>query len=443
MKAEQMKSFYSKAAKLILINLLVFTILCCFIELGFRLSISYKMPSKQEDNPIDLKFLPYVMFGGPPNHIFSVWVNKYTKETIKSVIKTNSLGIPNDMDFGFNTSYHKQENEKTVLFTGGSAAWGVGASSNSTTITGRLASLLNRAQSKNKYTVINLAMGGWIARQQAIALDLWGRQFEPDWIVVMDGTNDAAVGCGFSAGTANPLYFPLMESFFQGYMVNQKKIPFYRGVFENLLIKYSLAYRTLTKKKYVPRNQKYDPESDVDTKFVIQVTPFSEVDKQLDFYINSQRSILEMFQSSKVILSTQPSATIVTEDSGVVHCFDHENNKMVLLGDQAITKSIKNHYKDRMCGGALAGAASNFIFGQIPVKIDQLVISYRKSNRRDVEYYNLGILFPKNASDRRSFFIDQCHLTDTGQDLVARFYAKQILRRDMPGTNWDRVLNDI
>ena len=50
---------------------------------------------------------------------------------------------------------------------------------------------LNSMQNTIKYTVINLGMGGYIAYQQYLALELWGKSFDPDWVVAMDGFNDA------------------------------------------------------------------------------------------------------------------------------------------------------------------------------------------------------------------------------------------------------------
>jgi len=102
-------------------------------------------------------------------------------------------------------------------------------------------------------------MGSWIAYQQFIGLELWGPSFDPDWVVVMDGHNDAGVGCAYSQGLMNPLFFPAMKSYIDGYLGNGQTRPvFYRGWIENEIIKYSAAYRALTGKDYIPNPQGFD-----------------------------------------------------------------------------------------------------------------------------------------------------------------------------------------
>jgi len=151
------------------------------------------------------KFMPYVMFVTAPG-TYSVWANEFTGQTYPAHVVTNALGFNDTHQFDYTKPYHKAANERVVLFSGGSVAWGVGATSTQATIAGRMQHYLNTMQNKIKYTVINLGMGSYIAYQQYIALGLWGAPFDPDWVVVMDGFNDAGAGCGYSQGVGNPMY---------------------------------------------------------------------------------------------------------------------------------------------------------------------------------------------------------------------------------------------
>ena len=139
---------------------------------------------------------PYMMFvvGRVRN---PVWRNAETGSAVPSRMAFNNLGFANDRDFAwppdaaFVTQFGPQPGEKLIVITGGSAVLGVGATSNERTIAGQLEAVLNERQSRQKYRVLNLGMGSWIAYQQLVGLTLFGLPLAPDWIVTMDAHNDA------------------------------------------------------------------------------------------------------------------------------------------------------------------------------------------------------------------------------------------------------------
>src|SRR5262249_46269541 len=139
------------------------------------------------------------------------FTNSFTGERIASTITTNSMGFNDPHEFDYTKPYAKSANEKIVLFTGASAAWGVGASATDKTIAGRMQYYLNNRQDKFTYTIINMAMGNYIAYQQFLTLSLWGEAFHPDWVVSMDGYGDATVGCSYSQGVGNPMFFAMTQ----------------------------------------------------------------------------------------------------------------------------------------------------------------------------------------------------------------------------------------
>src|SRR5262249_9638817 len=108
-----------------------------------------------------------------------------------------------------------------VMITGGSVVHGVGATANDRTIAARLEQHLNERSKGRHYRVINMGMGSWIAYQQFIGLSLFGLPLNPDWIIVMDGHNDAQSGCALSSGGGNRLWWPRFLYVLNGGSLNE------------------------------------------------------------------------------------------------------------------------------------------------------------------------------------------------------------------------------
>jgi hypothetical protein len=162
---------YANAIGVVAVNLIVFIVLLGGIEFYFR----HWGHEQKKDLPNGLwqSFQPYVMITTAPGD-YRRFSNRFTKENFSSTVRTNSLGYNDPHEFSLTRPYKKAANEKVVLFTGGSAAWGVGATATDRTVAGRMQYYLNTLQSDERYTVVNLAMGSWIAFQQFIGLQLWG-----------------------------------------------------------------------------------------------------------------------------------------------------------------------------------------------------------------------------------------------------------------------------
>ena len=427
------------------INGLVFAALLAVIELAAVYRESRL--NRAAEASIFFEFAPYTVTTSVPNHTYLRWFNAIFNKLVDVNYKTNNYGFPNGFDFDLAKPQVKQAGHKVVALAGGSTAFGVGASSNRTSISDRLAALLNGAQQDISYDVVNLAGGGWIAQQEAIALDMWGRIFNPDWIVTLDGVNDATVGCAMSQGTGNPVRYQLIRSFVMGYLGRQKAPVFYRGEWENGLIGVSAAYRLVTGKRYVPRDQDFDPAFTGESASLSVVTPtlLSEVRRQVAFYTLAQESILERFQDAKFILATQPTnqdlsflfgdfyrqGETYTFDAAARDKFAGELDKWL---DFYKPETVK-------CSGdpTIVSVAVRYVEGTGAIRLAELVESYQARKRRDVAYFNTGVLFPRDPARRNEYFIDNYHLNDKGQDYLARFYAHAILKRDFPERDWSAV----
>jgi hypothetical protein len=348
-------------------------------------------------------------------------------------VRTNSLGYNDRHEFIVGQTYKKAANEKVVLFTGGSAAWGVGATSTDRTVAGRMEYYLNSLQSGQRYTVINLAMGSWIAFQQFIGLQQWGSQFDPDWVVSMDGFNDAGVGCNYSQGPGNPMYFATMRSYIDGYLMSTLHPVFYRGGFENELIRHSKAYRIITGKQYVPNDQIFDQSSAEHELFRRQIIPtkVGTARQMLAFYLASERGMLNLFPQARYILSTQPVVNPIAGDFNDIYDYPvgSPERKAAIEKRTADLETYLTQYENEMCGQGTAHPAITYIFDNGALQLEQLV-DQEAARGRVVEYYNIGTLFSGTREQHMPYFIDPPHLSDKGMDVIGKFYAEKILAAD-------------
>jgi hypothetical protein len=421
---------YANAIGVVAVNLIVLIVLLGGIEFYFR-----HWGEEKHDKLINglwQTFQPYVMITTAPGD-YLLFTNTFTHETYRSTVRTNSLGYNDPHEFIVGRSYKKAADEKIVLFTGGSAAWGVGATATDRTVAGRMQYYLNTLQSGEHYTVINLAMGSWIAFQQFIGLQLWGAQFDPDWVVSMDGFNDAGVGCNYSQGPGNPMYFATMRSYINGYLMSTLHPDFYRGWLENKLIQHSKAYRIFTGKQYVPDDEIFDQSSQESTPFRRQIIPTKVGDarQMLAFYIAAERGMLNLFPRASYILSTQPVVNQFTGDFNDIYQYPVGSPERKAAIERR-TKDLEGYltqHENETCGQVTAKSANTYIFGNGAVQLEQLV-DEAAARGRQVAYYNIGALFPDPRTERMPYFIDPPHLTDKGMDAIGKFYAEKILAAD-------------
>jgi hypothetical protein len=421
---------YANAIRVVAVNLIVVIVLLGGIEFYFR----HWGHEKQDKliNGLWQSFQPYVMIATAPGD-YPEFANTFTHETYRSTVRTNSLGYNDRHEFSVGQPYKKAADEKVVLFTGGSAAWGVGATATDRTVAGRMQYYLNTLQGGEHYTVINMAMGSWIAFQQFIGLQLWGAQFDPDWVVSMDGFNDAGVGCNYSQGPGNPMYFATMRSYIDGYLMSTIRPVFYRGWLENELIKHSKAYRIITGKRYVPDDQVFDQSSHEDPVFRRQIIPtkVGEARQMLAFYIAAERGMLNLFPRARYILSTQPVVNQLTGDFNDIYQYPAGSPERIAAIEKR-TKDLEGYltqHENEPCGQVTAKPANTYIFGNSAVQLEQLV-DEAAARGRLVAYYNIGTLFPDPRPERMPYFIDPVHLTDKGMDVIGKFYAEKILAAD-------------
>src|SRR5262245_58876776 len=418
-----------RAMMVVAINAIVFVALVGGVELYYRIKNPAADSEFPDNNGLWQKFHSYVMIATAPGR-YRQWADTFKNQVYPADVVTNSLGFNDRREFDYTKPYQKAANERVVLFTSGSAGWGLGATSNETTIPARMQHYLNTLQSDHKYTVINLAMGSWIAFQEFLALELWGDVFRPDWIVVMAGFNDASVGCTYSQGVGNPMYSATARSYIDGYLFSTHRPVFYRGWFENELIRLSTAYRALTGKQYVPNTQIFDAASSETSPVRRQIVPtkVGQTREMLAFYLKSTRALLKLYPDAGYILSTQPTVNQFSGD--FVDIYQHpagsEARRAAMAKRERDLETYLTYHQDQPCGVRTSQPSFTYIFGNGAVQLERLAEEMQAHGRR-VEYHNTGTLFPDPRPERMPYFIDPAHISDAGNDVLGKFYAERIL----------------
>ena len=402
-----MKTSWLKTVVFAIVPLIV--LLGC-VELFFRVtgltlnrSSAYRIFSNE--------YAPYLGFINAANARGKYTMQNQLKgKQMEGQRSTNNWGYRADINYDFVKYYEKKDNERIVLLTGGSAAAGAGASDDTKTIDARMQHYLNILQNKHSYRVFNFANGGWVAMQELIGVQLFGKQLDPDWIVTMNGRNDIAVCTDHNEGLAKFMHYAVIASYVYGYLEQGGGTSFYRGELENFLVKNSAAYRSLTGKVYIPRKQyvikKYG-QNMVGTKVT-----WKDVEGQIEFYVRVQESFLGISDKAKYILSLQP----------LVHGYSTIFNKMT-------DEELKKYAIDNPEKVPAYNFSSLYFYREAQRRLGELAKAYQ--GRADVQYVYSGIVFDDRTDDGTNFF-DEAHMTDLGEDKVAKLYALMILRRDFP-----------
>lgn len=120
---------------------------------------------------MEKRYMPFLGWLGAPN-------------TQLATIETNRQG------FRDRAIEPRRGGEYRILITGGSFAWGLGASCNAMTVAGRLESLLNNREQRRRYRVINGAFMNWSTRQEYVVVTESFDAFDPDLVISLSGYND-------------------------------------------------------------------------------------------------------------------------------------------------------------------------------------------------------------------------------------------------------------
>jgi len=394
----------------VLVNAVVLGVMLLASEGAARLLLPERDPERaintQYGNPFWFQFQPFLMFSMDHDVDIRFRNARLPGDVEIGHLKTNNMGFRMEEPVRFDTARKKAPNERVVIFTGGSAAWGAGASSNDKTIGARMQAILNESQRKYRYVVINLSSGGWIAMQSMLAVTIYGPQFEPDWVVGMDGNNDIVAACAEGYGAGRDGFSNTADQYFRSYLYHQPSPSFYRGEWENELVHASLLYRLLTRKQYVAEPAKF-------------FAGWGEVERSLTFYELSWDRLFRVLATShvKVLLSSQPYKNLYRRD------FE--------AGPQKLAELAKR-YEASDCRTVPHLDLMRYFHPRLRQVSQQLVARWK--GRLDVRYLDMTDFLPEDEKTRLDYSWggSPVHLSDRGQDFVARIYARTILKADFP-----------
>ena len=392
---------------------------------------------------MSLNMTPWMMFAGQPM-TNPVWRNVETKTDVPSTMKFNNLGFMGTIDFSvppsreFLQAYEKKPGERLVAITGGSVVHGVGATANDKTTAAQLEAILNAQQSTHRYRVANLGMGSWIAYQQFIGLSLFGLPIKPDWIVVMDGHNDAAVACPHGSGAGNPMGWPQMLYLTGGGEGTGRKAPFLEWALRNSAIARVVTGRRAEMAASTQFDQLSFDEDDPDKRFVIKLRDLtiSVLDKQVDFYVRSEQNVKELFSAANVLFSTQPHLHDDAVSPFYRKAFDLEAGARDLQAAKARLKDDLDAFmamnSGKKCDDKVAPVSLGYFLGRAALQMEQIAPRWAaESKSRSIRYVNTEMVFPNNYDLRLPNFVDNAHLSDRGQKRLAEYFAGFILEADL------------
>jgi hypothetical protein len=424
-----------RLAGIILIQLVLVAVLVGALEFGARRwEPSFKRPQ------VDLQLLlrPYMMFSSGPGRDL-VWQDILSKKPVPSTMEFNNFGFAERFDYNmvpdatYLAAHGKKPGERIVLITGGSVVHGVGATSNDATIAGQMMRHLNERSGGPRYRVINMGMGSWIAYQQFIGLSLFGLPFDPDWVVVMDGHNDAAVPCVHGSGVGNPLGWPKMLYLTQGGTGAREVGPVMASLsHRSALVRLLTGIKPAEIKEGLPAGLVFDRE-DPDPRFLIKMEKltFAAQDRQMTFYLQSERNVLALFPRANVILSSQPLMYDNAISPAYRPAFDPRGRGE---GRAAVTEQLDRFMAENgatRCSSKHSSQLLGYFMARSAMKLEELALAAQKADgARHIGYWNIEWVFPPGPDERKQFFVDNAHMSDLGQERVGDFYAEAILSAD-------------
>jgi hypothetical protein len=391
---------------------------------------------------LQVNMQPYMVFTSQTGR-HPTWLNVETGKKIPSLMTYNSLGFMGDVDYTlvpnqkFLKAYAKGPDDKIVLITGGSVVHGVGATSNEKTTAGQLEAILNSKQNRYRYRVVNLGMGSWISYQQFVGLSLFGLPIKPDWIVVMDGHNDASVSCPHGSGPANPMNWPQML-----YMTGGGQGTSLKGSLLKWAIEHTAVARMATGLK--PESDRKElsklefDTNDPDPRFRIKSRglTFGELDEQVDFYVRSQENVKELFFKANILFSTQP----VLSDNAITpwyrKAFDLEASEQEATKARERLKADLDAYMAKSssakCSYSLSAPSLGYFLARSALRLEKMVPAWNaESSQRSIRYANTEMILPGAFAMRVANFVDNAHMSDLGQRKVAEYFAGYILETDL------------
>ena len=227
-------------------------------------------------------------------------------------------------------------------------------------------------------------------------LDLYGKNFNPDWVISLTGRNDGYNSLHSNMGTGYPNGYIYKKNLIDGLYYNQPYPKVFYSNFSNFLAKHSFIYRILTGSTHLEETKKNNIK-------------FEETFKTLNFYLKSISNIINSDKSINYIISNQPFLNTIINKSGKEFYMKENLEKFEI---ENFNKSYLNINKSQW------------------MEYWNAKISYETElflkNKNKVFYLNFNKEF-SNIENINNIFIDSTHLTREGNNLIAEKYYQIII----------------
>ncbi len=350
-------------------------------------NLRYKIiPQMKAYDTLGWEFLPHIMFTQSPNFRSKI-IN-----TDKRGFRFSSKIIKNDI-------FENRKKRETILFIGGSAAFGVGASKDSRTIPGIL-------EKKSKYNILNLAGRGYSGFQESISLISNLKELKKHKIkkiIVFSGINDLYLSSFFSVRYPGIFYFnsdfiyAMNNSFFSiKKKILIKILNFFLG-FQNDINNYD--FRKLDKSNILKFIFSRKSRKKLFLKQEYVRLGLNEIiDRNLTVYKS-----LEKIFNCKVEFVFQPVLRM---------CKIPSNEEKKLLEYSEFYFAEQNKQLNR------------FLSLRLYKKYSSLMEKISTKNK--IKFLDINKLLKKRDLKSQNLFVDNVHLNDNGNEVISDYILKLI-----------------
>ena len=350
---------------------------------GFRHKIA---PQMKIYDVLDFQFLPHLMFTQSPNFR-------------SKVINTDSRGFRFSVMKKKKSVFNIDKKKKSILILGGSTAFGVGASSDSKTISGILSK-------KTKYNFLNLAGRGYSGLQESITLisniDEISRS-NIKKIIIFSGLNDLYLNSSFVSRYPGIFYF---YSDFISAMNN-----YYFSFKKRFILKIINFFLMIIKD-----DNDYDFKS-LDRKNIINFI-FSK--KFRKFFLHNKR-----YEKLKL-------QQIINRNFRMYKSLEKTFNCKVIFVFQPILKICKNPSivekklldYSKLYFPEENKKLNNFLSKTLYKRFTKIFKNISRKNK--IKYYDSNIFLKKKNLKNETLFVDNVHLNDRGNEIISWYLSNLI-----------------
>lgn len=336
------------------------------------------LPQMLEYDRIGYHWLPFVMFSQTPNYRSAVL------NTDSRGFRFNSMELLEDR-----TIFKEDQNKETILVLGGSAVFGIGATSDDKTITGNL--------SNQKVNYLNLGGRAQVGFQELISIfSNINKLNNIKKIIIISGSNDFYTMDNFSSKYPDDFFF---ESFFHD-SINKSNLSIKKKFIKLIL---SFFYpNILNNKNILDLNlsnlnkfifSKHFRESFLKIKNFEIFSFEDKIDRNFKIY-----NMLGKYFGCPIDFYLQPILSWSKEmcdEEFKLYEYSKKFFKKAAINYE--TKYTKENYE-----------FLNNLFKNI-------------SSRYDINYYDLNYLFKNQITKKDWVFVDSTHCNDFGYEQISNF----------------------